>query len=120
MPTKHRSRPNIPLTLLVSACAPPSTHLLLSIPPQGLRASIPAHFPYFYVEWGLREGYVHVIDDTQKWSPNFGRDVLIGLLELPAEWTRGKQRRDSRPEAERLMKEFLKSWDPVDWTKQLQ
>lgn len=87
---------------------------------KGLRASIPEHFPYFHVEWGLREGYVHVIDDTEKWNPNFGRDVLIGLLELPAEWTRAKQRRDGRGDAERLVKEFLKGWDPVDWTKELQ
>lgn len=87
---------------------------------KGLRASIPGHFPYFHVEWSLRDGYVHVIDSPEKWSGNFGRDVLIGLLELPSEWTRQKQRRESKGDAERLMKEFLKGYEPVDWTKELQ
>ncbi len=86
---------------------------------RSLRNSIPAHFPYFHVEFGLRDGFVHVIDDVSKWNPHFGRDVLIGLLQLPGEWTRQRQRRPSAHEQAAHVAEFLKAWAPHDWTKQL-
>lgn len=85
----------------------------------GLRAAIPAHFPYFHVEFGLRDGFVHVIDEPEKWNPHFGRDVLIGLLDLPGEWTRARVRRPSAPEQAAAVKEFSAAWAPHDWTKQL-
>jgi hypothetical protein len=110
----------------------------------GLRAAIPANFPYFHVEFGLRDGFVHVIDEPHKWNPNFGRDVLIGLLDLPGEWTHARARKTrcvrcmhvavgcvltahvaaaccvcSAPEAMRHAKEFMTAFAPVDWTKQL-
>jgi hypothetical protein len=85
----------------------------------GLRAAIPAHFPYFHVEFGLRDGFVHVIDEPQKWSPHFGRDVLIGLLDLPGEWTRARARKPSAVEAVRHVREFAAEFAPCDWTKQL-
>jgi hypothetical protein len=52
---------------------------------QGLRGCIPPNFPYFAVEMGLSSGHVHVIDDESSFPDNFGRGVLIGLLQLPAE-----------------------------------
>ena len=52
---------------------------------QGLRGSIPANFPYFHVEFNLTKGFVHVIDDEAKFDPQFGRSIMIGLLDLPAE-----------------------------------
>ena len=51
---------------------------------QGLRGSIPANFPCFHVEFNLTKGFVHVIDDEAKFS-QFGRGIMIGLLDLPAE-----------------------------------
>ncbi len=52
---------------------------------QGLRGSVPANFPYFHVEFNLTKGFVHVIDDESKFDPQFGRSIMIGLLDLPAE-----------------------------------
>lgn len=52
---------------------------------QGLRGCIPPNFPYFAVEMGLSSGHVHVIDDESSFPDSFGRGVLIGLLQLPAE-----------------------------------
>ena len=86
----------------------------------GLRAAIPAHFPYFHVEFGLRDGFVHVIDEPEKWNVHFGRDVLIGLLDLPGEWTHARARRPSAPEQAAAVKEFSAQYAPHDWTKQLQ
>ncbi|KAI8562725.1 hypothetical protein RHMOL_Rhmol03G0056600 [Rhododendron molle] len=39
---------------------------------KGLRGSVPKDFPYFHVEFGLNKGFVHVIDDEQKFKANFG------------------------------------------------
>jgi Protein similar to CwfJ C-terminus 2 len=86
---------------------------------QGLKGSIPDNFPYFFVEFGLSEGFVHVVDDVERFKPDFGRSVLAGLLKLPAEdaHTRGK------PQSEGLQRlwveDFLKDFRPYDWTKQL-
>ncbi|DBA83040.1 TPA: hypothetical protein ACH3X1_006813 [Trebouxia sp. C0004] len=52
---------------------------------KGLRGSIPANFPYFHVEFNLTRGFVHVIDDEAKFDPQFGRSIMIGLLDLPTE-----------------------------------
>jgi hypothetical protein len=52
---------------------------------KGLRGSIPPNFPYLYVQFGPSNGYVHVIDDEQKFDKDLGRQVLVGLLKLPAE-----------------------------------
>jgi len=87
---------------------------------KGLKGSIPENFPYFNVEFGLTGGYVHVIDEEEKFNPHIGRDVLIGVCDLPAE--RAHQRERAAPPAQqhREMSEFLKQWAPFDWTKQLE
>ena len=46
--------------------------------PQGLRGSIPPNFPYLHVEFGLGDGFVHVIDDERKFDRGLARSVLIG------------------------------------------
>lgn len=85
----------------------------------GLRTAIPPNFPYFHVEFGLREGFVHVIDDVAKWNKHFGRDVLIGLLDLPEEWTRAKPRRVGPQEAVQQAASFAAAFEPHDWTRAL-
>lgn len=101
-----------------------STHnakkCLSTAPPKGLRGTIPANFPYFHVEFNMRGGFVHVIDDETKWRRNFGRDILIGLLNLPEHLTDAKQRALPLSVLRDEMDAFLKLWDPVDWTRQLE
>ncbi len=101
-----------------------STHdakkCLSTAPPKGLRGTIPANFPYFHVEFNMRGGFVHVIDDETKWKWNFGRNILIGLLDLPENLTDAKQRPLAPSVLRQEMDAFLDLYDPVDWTKQLQ
>ena len=101
-----------------------STHdakkCLSTAPPKGLRGTIPENFPYFHVEFNMKGGFVHVIDDETKWRHNFGRSILIGLMNLPENLTDARQR-PLAPDLLRLeMDAFLKLYDPVDWTKQLE
>tara|TARA_B100000475_G_scaffold186827_1_gene156544 strand:- start:510 stop:755 length:246 start_codon:yes stop_codon:yes gene_type:complete len=80
---------------------------------------VPPNFPYFHVEFNMTSGFVHVIDDDDKWRVDFGRDVLIGLLDLPENTTRAKKRPLPPAVLKREMDQFLDMWDPHDWTKQL-
>ena len=49
-------------------------------PPQGLRGVIPPNFPYLHVEFGLSEGFVHVVDEDEdhKFDTGLARSVMIG------------------------------------------
>ncbi|BFI32110.1 hypothetical protein AXG93_1520s1150 [Marchantia polymorpha subsp. ruderalis] len=86
---------------------------------KGLRNSIPKNFPYFHVEFGMKGGYAHVIDDESTFKAQFGIDVVAGILELPEEDTYGHRRPDTYEQQKRKAAEFLKLWDPFDWTKML-
>lgn len=86
---------------------------------KGLRGSIPANFPYFHVEFNLTKGFVHVIDDEAKFDPQFGRSIMIGLLDLPAEDMHRQSKFESTQMQQQWVADFAKKWDAYDWTKQL-
>ena len=86
---------------------------------KGLRGSIPANFPYFHVEFGLAAGFVHVVDDEAKFPRTLGRDVLVGLLDLPPEEMHRRQRPMRPEEQARAVAAFSKKWEPHDWTRAL-
>lgn len=66
----HRQRRPAPV--------PTSAHLPPLFFKQGLRGSIPPNFPYLHVEFGIADGFVHVIDDEQKFDRSLARSVMIG------------------------------------------
>ena len=87
---------------------------------KGLRGSVPPNFPYFYVQFGYSEGFVHVIDDERKWNRNFGRQIAVGLLKLPAEDMHRRGRAENPALQAKQAEDFRRGFDPFDWTKQLQ
>lgn len=83
----------------------------------GLRSALPRkHFPYFYVDFRLDQGYAHVIEDPDRFSPSgsdFGRDIMASILGVSRnEW---RSTRTSREE----FKVFCDKFKPFDWTEQL-
>ncbi|KAI3523996.1 hypothetical protein L1887_02571 [Cichorium endivia] len=87
---------------------------------KGLRHSIPKDFPYFHVEFGLKKGFVHVIDDESQFKSSFGINVVRGMLRLPAEdMHRQRQKHESMDAQKEAVVNFGREWDPFDWTKQL-
>ena len=46
-----------------------------------MRGAIPPGFSYFCVGFGIGSGYATVIENTDEWPADFGRDVLEGILE---------------------------------------
>jgi len=87
---------------------------------KGFRRSVPKGFPYFNVEFDTDiGGYAHVIEDEDKFPAHFGKEVLCGLLEEPAQFVMRAKRQSADEERQRLAA-FVKQWGPYDWTKKLQ
>ena len=99
-----------------------STHdskkCLSTAPPKGLRQTVPEGFPYLHVEFDMRGGFAHVIDDETRWRNDFGRTCFASARPAPERGQREKETLNARA-ARREMDAFLNDWDPVDWTKQL-
>ncbi|PON83323.1 Cwf19-like protein [Trema orientale] len=89
--------------------------------PKGLRGKIPKNIPYFHVEFGLKKGFLHQIDDEEQFRNGFGLNVIRGILELPEEdmYRRRRQRSESVSDQIQAVKNFSRDWEPFDWTKQL-
>eukprot|EP00250_Pteridium_aquilinum_P011959 c20417_g1_i1 orf=100-2475(+) len=92
---------------------------LIDTSEKGLRGCIPKNFPYFHVEFGLRAGYVHVIDNERDFKTDFGRNVVIGMLKLPEEEMHRRRKQQSYDQQKKAAVDFQKAWDPYDWTKML-
>lgn len=52
----------------------------LSVNGQNLRNSIPCSMAYFYVQFGMNLGFIHLIEDQSKFGKHFGREVIAGVL----------------------------------------
>ncbi|KIY96411.1 hypothetical protein MNEG_11553 [Monoraphidium neglectum] len=90
---------------------------LIDTKTKGLRGSVPPGFPYFY--FGYSAGYLHVIDDESTFDREFGRQVAVGLLRLPAEEMHRRQRAEPQAAQERAAAQFRAAFDKYDWTKAL-
>lgn len=86
---------------------------------KGVRGSIPKGFPYFHVEFGLKDGYAHVIDDEKQFRSNLGLNVIRGMLRLPVEDMHGRRKQESVETQKQAVANFERVWQPFDWTKQL-
>ena len=88
-----------------------------------LRKSIPKDFPYFFVEFGLDDGFAHIIEDEQAFSPTFGKEIIAGMLDMSHEkWRRkryaGKGEAEIRTpkQMETEVAGFRTRFMPFDWT----
>lgn len=87
---------------------------------KGVRKAVPDNFPYFYVQFGLGDGLLHIIDDRRDFGEQFARGVIIGLLELdPVELRMRAQRGESREEINARVARFATQFKPYDWTAAL-
>eukprot|EP00494_Astrolonche_serrata_P033576 UN33845 len=55
---------------------------LIETKEKGLMRSVPTHMPYFHVEFGMDGGFLHVIEDAEKFGQIFGKLVVCGMLGL--------------------------------------
>jgi len=92
---------------------------LLDTRTRDLRSTIPKGFPYFHVGFGEGGGFAHIVEDENKFPWYFGREVLAGMLDLnPNIFLHPKR---LSPEEERKQaQDLMKSFEPYDWTQQLE
>ena len=85
---------------------------------KGVRNSIPAGLPYFFVEFGTDGGYGHVIEDQTKFPHYFGREVVGGLVDAePRLWL--KPPKESFEKQKQKVLKLSEWWKPYDWTQKL-
>ena len=80
------------------------------------------------MDFGVDDGYVHVIDDVAKFDRNIGLTTIASLLGRSAldvrRQSHQKNKRHPGPEptsimTSRAVTEFTSHWQPFDWTTQL-
>jgi CWF19-like protein 2 len=85
----------------------------------GLQRSVPRNFPYFYVQFGMENGgYAHVIEDESLFQADFGKTVICGMLEEPAQILLRAKREPMANELKRV-ESFASQWKPFNWTRRL-
>jgi hypothetical protein len=87
---------------------------------KGIQRSIPKGFPYFHVEFGSdSSGYAHAIEDEVKFHREFGKEIVGGMLDLERNAWNRPRREDLATQKQNVL-QFLKLWEPFDWTSQLE
>ena len=83
----------------------------------GLRQSVPKGFPYFHVDFGLDDGFAHVIEDEAQFPRDFGKNVLGPLLGLdPTQWRKKSKTVEEWTDLDSRLSSFSARWQPFDWT----
>ncbi|EGT60155.1 hypothetical protein CAEBREN_19879, partial [Caenorhabditis brenneri] len=83
-----------------------------------LRRQIPKGFSYFAVDFGLSNGYAHVIESHDHFPATFATEIIAGMLDLPPKKWR-KRETDEMAKQKARAEKFKQLWEPFDWTKRL-
>lgn len=86
---------------------------LVTIRDKDLRQSIPKGLPYFWVHFGVDNGFAHVIEEQDRFPSNFAQEIIGGMLNLDARTWR-KLRKEVNPIPK--VKQFADWWKPFDIT----
>ncbi|KAJ2648301.1 Pre-mRNA-splicing factor cwf19 [Coemansia sp. RSA 1250] len=89
----------------------------------GFRSRMTAKMPYFHVWFDPYGGMGHIIENSEKFPPWFGREVVAGVLDLPpAVYRKPRRLKESHDQrcdrADEWKKQF--GWSKFDWTKMLE
>ncbi|GMT19581.1 hypothetical protein PFISCL1PPCAC_10878, partial [Pristionchus fissidentatus] len=83
-----------------------------------MRKQIPVGFNYFTIDFGLQNGYAHVIENRDAFPATFGTEILAGMMDLPPNRWR-KRAELAFDEMKKRTNEVKKNWDGFDWTKRI-
>ncbi|GMS89578.1 hypothetical protein PENTCL1PPCAC_11753, partial [Pristionchus entomophagus] len=83
-----------------------------------MRKQIPRGFSYFTIDFGMQNGYGHVIEIREAFPPTFGTEILAGMMDLaPNRWRKRKEL--TFEEMKKRTNEVKSKWDDFDWTKRI-
>lgn len=86
---------------------------LVPLKGRDVRRAIPKGLPYFCVNFGINDGYAHVIEDEQIFPHNFAQEIIGGMLDLHhSKWR--KPKRQSFDEQSKRVLEFSQKWSKFD------
>jgi hypothetical protein len=85
---------------------------------KGLRRTVPANFPYFYIEWDAdSEGYAQIIESSD-FQADYGVETVAAMCGLDPIRFQRKKKFSAEQEKECIL-DFLEKWKQYDWTAQL-
>ena len=65
---------------------------MVKIDQNGIRRAVPKGLPYFHVDFGLQNGFAHVIEDELEFPKNFAQGIIGGMLDVePRVWRQPKR-----------------------------
>lgn len=89
---------------------------IVNLKEKDLRNTIPRNMPYFAVNFGMDEGYAHVIENDDNFPDHFAKEVIGGILDLdPLVWR--SQKKDEFHVQSKKVIDFLKWWEDYDFNK---
>lgn len=89
---------------------------IIDLKQKDLRKTIPRNMPYFTVDFGLDNGYAHIIENDESFPEYFAKEIIGGILDLdPLTWRRPKKEEFSKQSNKVI--EFLKWWKSYDFNK---
>lgn len=96
---------------------------LINTTNKGLQVCLPRNsaFAYFNVEFGWKPsdgGFLHIIENENKFEQEFGLSTICGMLGEAAKLVLRGKRLDEEIESKRV-EEFKCLWEIFDWTKEL-
>ncbi|XP_040568373.1 CWF19-like protein 2 homolog [Lepeophtheirus salmonis] len=91
---------------------------LIKLGEKGLRRSIPKGLPYFHVDFGLDNGFAHVIEDEDYFPKKFAHEIIGGMLDLDHRRWKGRKSEDFEEQRNRVLS-FGGKWQNYDFTKQI-
>jgi hypothetical protein len=86
---------------------------------KGIKRSVPSGFPYFYVEFALSgKGFAHIIENENKFSFQFGKEIVSGMLKLPGNAVKSLKSHGEEADRKQMLA-FADMYKDFDWTVEL-
>ncbi|KAL7742494.1 hypothetical protein ACLKA6_005654 [Drosophila palustris] len=83
---------------------------------KSLRAAVPKGLPYVWVNFGMGQGFAHVIEDQERFPATFVQEIICGMLDMePKAWRKPLKERNPLEK----VKTFKDNWKNFDCTKKM-
>merc|ERR1719154_147795 len=92
---------------------------LIKLKDKKITSNIPKDLPYFHVDFGLDNGFAHIIEEEASFSKRFGHEIVGGMLDIEARTFRNPAWEGFDLQKRKVI-EFSKMWKEDDWTSRLQ
>ena len=89
---------------------------LVKLKDKNISRNIPKGLPYFHVDFGLDNGFAHVIEDEENWNRRFGHEIVGGMMDVEARVMRNPPWEQFDQQKAKVI-QFGEMWRPFDFTK---